>query len=451
MTAISKNVEKEHLRFEKTWLFVLIIFGTVLRIWRLGAESFWFDEVYTANLIQKTPSEVISGAASDVYPPLHYLLLQGISKILGVSEFSLRLPSAIIGIFSIVVIWRLGKLLFDPKTALLAALFLVISPLHIRYSQEARAYSLLLFAILCSYLFLVRLSRDVTIIDIVGYFLSVTITIWSHSIGIVYISLQVTWVILEGMISHKPFIPWKPWGLSLLASGFTFLPWLTTMYRQYQLVSSGTFWVQSATLRDFVLYLRDSVGSTNGFILAAPFLLVFTIIWAKKRDIRMLIYYGFFIPLAIYLFSCFVAPIFTIRNVISSIPAVSLFLAVIFMNIRYKPLSLAISIFLCAGCCITLYSYYSFPQTEQWREAAAYLQTNAQKNATIMYQQSSGKIPMEWYLDRNDLEETEYPDDQTWLVLYKLEPEEIHALINGYDVTNFRNITLVHPINSTSQ
>ena len=451
MTDISTSVEKEHLRFKITWLLVLIIFGTVLRIWRLGTESFWLDEVYTANIIQKPPSEIISGAASDVYPPLYYLLLHGISKILGVSEFALRLPSTIIGILSIVVIWRLGKLLFEPKTALLAALFLVISPLHIRYSQEARAYSLLLFAIMCSYLFLVRLSRNVTIIDIAGYFLSVTITIWSHSIGIVYIGLQVIWITLEGLVSHKPFVPWKPWGLSLLASGFTFLPWLTTIYRQYQLVSSGTFWVQNATLRDFVLYLRDSVGSTNGFILASPFLLVFIIVWAKKREIRMLIYYGFVIPLAIYLFSCFVAPIFTIRNVVSSIPAVSLFIAAIFMNIRYKPLSLALSVFLCAGCCITLHTYYSVPQKEQWREAASYLQTNAQKNATIMYHQSSGKLPMEWYLARNDLDETEYLDDQTWLVLYKLEQEELYALINGRDITIFRDITLVHPINSTSQ
>jgi len=47
--------------------------------------------------------------------------------------------------FSIPLIYKLGKLFFDRKVGLVSAFILSISPLHIWYSQEARGYALSIF------------------------------------------------------------------------------------------------------------------------------------------------------------------------------------------------------------------------------------------------------------------------------------------------------------------
>jgi 4-amino-4-deoxy-L-arabinose transferase-like glycosyltransferase len=65
---------------------------------------------------------------------------------LGVNEWSARVVPAVIGVLSIPILYLPVKRLFGSRVALLAALFLAVSPWHITWSQNARFYpALMLF------------------------------------------------------------------------------------------------------------------------------------------------------------------------------------------------------------------------------------------------------------------------------------------------------------------
>ena len=81
--------------------------------------------------------------ALDTNPPLYYTLQKFWLLWFGRSEGALRSLSAVLGSGSILLVYGLGEALSSARLGLLVAFLLAISPLHIEYSQEARAYTLL--------------------------------------------------------------------------------------------------------------------------------------------------------------------------------------------------------------------------------------------------------------------------------------------------------------------
>jgi uncharacterized membrane protein len=65
----------------------------------------------------------------------------------------LRIIPAILGILTIPLFYLVGKELLDRNVGILAAALLAFSSFHIYYSQEARAYSAMLFFVSLSILF----------------------------------------------------------------------------------------------------------------------------------------------------------------------------------------------------------------------------------------------------------------------------------------------------------
>src|SRR3546814_20050416 len=79
---------------------------------------------------------------TDVHPPLHHLVLWGTSRVIGISELSMRLPSIVFGAALVPVMYGAAKAAFDRRTARVAALMVVPAPCLVWYSPEARIYSL---------------------------------------------------------------------------------------------------------------------------------------------------------------------------------------------------------------------------------------------------------------------------------------------------------------------
>ena len=139
-----------------------------LRLLRLGDQSLWYDEGVTWMLSRMQLSALISWTAADIQPPLYYLLIWATDILFDDSEWSLRLPSVFFSVLTIPLLYILGRFLFSPRdnidqtaglfgrmVPLGAAALLVISPLMVYYSQEARMYTLLAFeSTLASYLLL---------------------------------------------------------------------------------------------------------------------------------------------------------------------------------------------------------------------------------------------------------------------------------------------------------
>ena len=81
-------------------------------------------------------------------------------RLLGTSEWALRLPSAIAGIALVPVAWGIGKELADRAAAIATAAIVAVGPLFVWYSQEARVYGLFMFTTGVAILCFVRLLRE---------------------------------------------------------------------------------------------------------------------------------------------------------------------------------------------------------------------------------------------------------------------------------------------------
>ena len=64
-------------------LILLLLLATGLRFHNIDAQSFWNDEGNSARLSERSVRLIIEGTASDVHPPLYYLILRGYRELVG--------------------------------------------------------------------------------------------------------------------------------------------------------------------------------------------------------------------------------------------------------------------------------------------------------------------------------------------------------------------------------
>jgi len=151
---LNLNFVIKNMKNKQSILFYLILgIAVFLRIYNLGKESLWFDEAITFYRAVLDFSEIIRNSYNwDVHPPTYYLIIHFIIK-LSNSEFALRFFSALCSIAAIPLLYDLIKRIIGKEEAIISILLLSVSVFHIRYSQEARVYSLFLLTSLISFIF----------------------------------------------------------------------------------------------------------------------------------------------------------------------------------------------------------------------------------------------------------------------------------------------------------
>lgn len=139
----------------------IILIGSGLRFYNLEERGLWSDELYSvglASIVGKNNDSFLpeinlprhltiednfwTWKLTDPHPPLYDVFLAGWVKIAGTSDFTVRLPSVLFGIFLLIYSFlRLRKLL-PVETLFYYIAWLSLSLILIRYAQEARPYSL---------------------------------------------------------------------------------------------------------------------------------------------------------------------------------------------------------------------------------------------------------------------------------------------------------------------
>jgi 4-amino-4-deoxy-L-arabinose transferase-like glycosyltransferase len=124
-------------------LALLIAIAAFLRFWRLRHQGFWFDEANTSQEVHYTPGQMLSLLKHyESTPPLYYAVAWVWARIFGYGEAGLRSLSAVCGVLVVPVSYVLARKLFTRRAGLIAASLTACNPLLIWYSQEARAYEL---------------------------------------------------------------------------------------------------------------------------------------------------------------------------------------------------------------------------------------------------------------------------------------------------------------------
>jgi uncharacterized membrane protein len=205
----SKPIPK-HMEFlHKYWVAIiltsLVLVGCILRLYNLAFNSLWIDETATYLFAQHTYTEIWGFTASggEFNPPI-FFWVEHFMLTFGDSEFVLRFIPAIIGVATIPVFFLIGRELKDDVTGLISAFILTISQFHIFYSQEARAYALLLFFVsIALYFYLRSLNKNKTS-DWILMGLFSSLAVWTHfyaAIVIVPMFLSMLWMYREKLLN----------------------------------------------------------------------------------------------------------------------------------------------------------------------------------------------------------------------------------------------------------
>jgi uncharacterized membrane protein len=198
-------------------LLLIIFSGSILRLNNLSGRSLWTDEFFTLFqasghgmdvevfedtvshmdvppvlkpsdlkvFIENDPGRNIKDVTAgllktDTHPPLYFWAIHLWMIIFGDGVFALRFFSVLMGVFSIFLAYKVGERLFGSRAGLFCSLFTAISPFSVRYSQEARAYSMIMAIGLLSSLFLLKLERDNRSRDALFFSLSTAAGLYTH-------------------------------------------------------------------------------------------------------------------------------------------------------------------------------------------------------------------------------------------------------------------------------
>lgn len=125
-------------------LVAIVAAGAALRFATLDAQSFWLDEAATVDLVRRGFGDMLDGVASgESTPPLYYVLAWLWAKVAGTGEVGMRSLPALFGTATIVVAYALAARIAGARAGLIAAAVCAANPFLVWYSQEARAYALL--------------------------------------------------------------------------------------------------------------------------------------------------------------------------------------------------------------------------------------------------------------------------------------------------------------------
>jgi len=177
----------------------------VLGISYLDHRSIWLDEAHSVHFARMDWLQFWKKLALvEANGGLYYTLLK-FWILLGDDEFTVRLLSVIFATAAIPVFFAVAKTLFDRRVGVISSFLLGVNGFFIFYSQEARAYSLLVLLTICSTYFFIKCILHPSRKTWAGYVVCAVLSVYSHFFAF--------WIILVHIVSlaflPRDKIDWK--------------------------------------------------------------------------------------------------------------------------------------------------------------------------------------------------------------------------------------------------
>lgn len=174
----------------------LTALAAVLRFYRLGHQSFWYDEGFTALLVHHSPGQMLGLLpTTENTPPVYYCVLWVWARVFGFGEAGLRSLSALAGVATIPAIYAAARALVSRRAGLIAAALAACNPLLIWYSQEARSYALFfLLATLSLLAFAHARLPHPSGRALVAWALAAGLTLATHYFGVLVVLPEAAWL-----------------------------------------------------------------------------------------------------------------------------------------------------------------------------------------------------------------------------------------------------------------
>lgn len=211
---------------------LVVMLYVAVRLWRLDASCLWFDEIFSVHAARHEWDGLLSFVAADlIHPPLFYVLLKVWIGIGGESLYWLRLFPALTAVACVAPFVLLARELELRRTETnLALLLLAANGYLIKYAQELRMYSLLLFFTLGSLWLFVRFFNVAAVRrrELLALFVVNLLLVYTHYFGWLVVAAEIFFLLLKGHDRRRAF------SVTVAALVLCFVPWMFAV-----LVASG--------------------------------------------------------------------------------------------------------------------------------------------------------------------------------------------------------------------
>ncbi|MAE72379.1 MAG: hypothetical protein CME06_18155 [Gemmatimonadetes bacterium] len=333
-------------RTSRTLLALILLLGAALRLYGLGKQSLWLDELASwQQSSYSTVAEVITkGVGTDFHPPGYQVLLFGVERGLGTTEFDLRLPSALFGIASIALVFFLARYLYSDREGLISAAFVSVLFYPLLFSQTARSYSMLMASSLAATLLWTMMLRHMGIGRppprkvLIGYIPLAVICSYTHYFGTYLVLLQAASALLVACRFRTAI--WKI-GCTYAAVLALYSPWIPGMLGH---VGKHSPWIRPLATDAFLSFIYYGFNSAPklGWVAILLYVSLFATTLIDRRRGRagvgvrriggiapgLLLVLWLVIPFGgAYLKSILSVPVLSFRNMVISLPALYILLA----------------------------------------------------------------------------------------------------------------------------
>lgn len=161
----------------------------------LSCKPFWFDEAFSVEVARLSwPNFLHLLWWREANMSLYYVLLR-MWLHFGRSPYFIRSLSVVIAALTLPAIYWLARLLFDRRVAVIAAALFTFNGYHVRYSQEARSYSLFVLLTTVSSGLLVWWLAEPAGRRLRGYILASVLSAYAHFYALLLVAAH--WLVLR--------------------------------------------------------------------------------------------------------------------------------------------------------------------------------------------------------------------------------------------------------------
>ncbi len=278
-------------RLEVISVVAVVVVGVILRF--ATTSPLWLDEALSVNIAALALGDIPDALRHDGHPPLYYLLLHGWMALFGDGDMAVRALSGLFGVLALPLMWLAARRAAGPCAGWAALVLLAVSPFAIRYSTEARMYSLVMVLVLAGYLVLRRALRQPRPVWLATLTVLTGLALLTHYwvlwlVGAV-LAVMSTRVWTYRRTPARRRAPLLVAG-AVAGGGILLVPWLGVM--AYQSAHTGTPWagparptqVVQSSLADFG-FTGVGSGAAEGTLVAVALSVLFLVgLCARRLD-----------------------------------------------------------------------------------------------------------------------------------------------------------------------
>jgi mannosyltransferase len=434
-------------------VIAILLGGAALRLYALGRESFWIDELYSiSDALGNTTVELLTELpVIKNHTPAYYVFLRQWERLTGITEVGLRLPAVLAGVGTIYVVYLVGARLFDPRRGVIAAGLVALSRFHIAHSQEVRMYAFVGLLTAISFYWLVDLNEAYTRRSVAGYILTTALLVYTHPYGVFVILGQNVYVwarlVVNADLAHEV----RRWLAVQTGLGILLIPYgVILLEKLLTTVGGGPAPLDWRTPPDLATVVGTPIAHAGYpvtpvtyeglpvrlIVLLIGIPIVFGVLgvgvfrWTGgsgdaivgrlgfRRDNREGVYLcGAWLAVPILApaaVSHLLTPIYGLRYTIGASLALFLLLAHGVTRIERRHLRYGVAGLLILWLVIPVPVHYAIPTNEQWREGINHVTENAETDDLVVFTNADTTNAWDIYAPNATLTVREVDSEERW-------------------------------------